>query len=133
MHEYIVFFIILAFILAVVVFNKYFFWWVKGCFAAYYLVVAYLFITVRNRIGKEFEGVTPVPDAYWSKNSGWVDTITNYLLIPLIGIVAFLYFKWFTKAPTKMAKMVILLSMIPSALLFFICIFLLSFGYGYSP
>ena len=118
MHQYIVFFIILAFILVVLVFNKYFFWWVKGFFATYYLVVAYLFVTVRNRIKKEFEGVRPVPEAYWSENSGWVDTITNYLFIPLIGIAIFLYFKWFTKAQTKMSKVFILLSFIPSAILF---------------
>ncbi|MCM3653547.1 hypothetical protein [Metabacillus litoralis] len=133
MQQYIGFFVILAFIIIIVVFNKYFFWWVKSILVAYYLVVSYFFITVKNRIDKEFEGVLPVPDAYWDKNSGWVDTITNYLFLPLIGIIIFIYFKWFTKARTKMSKIFILMSFIPSATLFIFFSFLFSFGYGYSP
>ncbi|SEN55363.1 hypothetical protein SAMN05192533_11516 [Mesobacillus persicus] len=133
MQQYTGFFITLAIILIIVLFNKYLFWWVKGIIVAYYLVVSYYFITVKNRIDKEYEDILPVPDAYWDKNTGWVDTITNYLFLPLIAIVIFIYFKWFTKAQTKVARILILVSIIPATILLVFFSFLFSFGYGYRP
>ena len=133
MQQYTGFFIILMFILCFVAFNKYLFRWWKRLIVAYYLVVSYFFISVKNRIDKEFEGILPVPDAYWDKNSRWVDTITYYLFLPLIGIIIYIYFKWFTKAQTKMDKVYILLSLIPTVILFIVFSFLFNFGYGYRP
>jgi hypothetical protein len=133
MQQYIGFFVILALIFIIVLFNKYLFWWVKGIIVAYYLVVAYLFITVKNRIDKEYEDVLPVPEAYWDQNSGWVDTIMGYLFWPLVGILVFIYIKWFRKVHTKLAKVLILVSIIPAASLFIFFSFMFSFSYGYRP
>jgi len=133
MQQYIGFFVILALIFIIVLFNKYLFWWVKGILVAYYLVVAYLFITVKNTIDKEFEDVLPVPDAYWDQNSGWVSTMTGYLFWPLVGILVFIYIKWFLMVRTKLAKVLILVSIIPAAILFLFFSFMFSFTYGYRP
>ncbi|WP_404321508.1 hypothetical protein LG298_13685 [Cytobacillus firmus] len=105
----------------------------KSVIVAYYIVVSYYFITVKNRIDKEFEGISPVPDAYWDQNSGWVDTIANYLFLPLAAILIIIYFKWFTKTKSKKAKILILISLIPSSFLFMFFLFLFSFAYGYRP
>ncbi|RXT07066.1 hypothetical protein [Ammoniphilus sp. CFH 90114] len=94
LQQYTGLFITLSFIFIVVVFNRYLFWWVKGIIVAYYSMVSYIFITVKNRIDNEFENIRPVPEIYWDKNSGWVDTITNYIFFPFIGILIFIYFKW---------------------------------------
>ncbi|MBG9588418.1 hypothetical protein ABE26_15545 [Cytobacillus firmus] len=123
----------LLLIFIIVVFSKYIAWWVKSVIVAYYIVVSYYFITVKNRIDKEFEGISPVPDAYWDQNSGWVDTIANYLFLPLAAILIFIYFNWFTKTHSKKAKIFILISLIPSSLLFMFFLILFSFAYGYRP
>jgi Ca2+/Na+ antiporter len=133
MQQYIGFFILLALIFIIVLFNKSLLWWVKGIIIAYYLVVAYRFITVKNRIDKEFEDVLPVPEAYWDQNSGWVSTITGYLFWPLVGILVFIYIKWFLKVRSKLAKVLILVSIIPAAILFLFFSFMFSFTYGYRP
>ncbi|MBM7692209.1 membrane protein implicated in regulation of membrane protease activity [Peribacillus deserti] len=133
MQQYTGFFVTLALIFIIVFFNKYLFWWVKSIIAAYYLVVSYFFIKVKNKINKEYEDVLPVPDKYWDKNSEWVDTITRYLFLPLVGILIFIYYKWFNSVHSKMAKILILLSLIPTAILFLIFSFFFSFAYGYRP
>jgi hypothetical protein len=133
MEQYTGFFVTLMLIFIIVVFSKYIVWWVKGVIVAYYSVVSYYFITVKNRIDKEFEGISPVPDTYWDQNSGWVDTITNYLFLPLAAILVFIYVKWFTKTQSRKAKILILISLIPSALLFMFFLILFSFAYGYRP
>ncbi|MBG9811096.1 hypothetical protein ABD68_05500 [Bacillus endophyticus] len=133
MQQYTGFFITLALIFIIVIANKYLFWWVKGLIIIYYLLVSYFFIIVKNRIDQQYKDILPVPDAYWIRNSEWVDRITNYLFLPLMGILIFIYFKWFTKARTKRAKLFIVLCFIPSAMLFIIFSFLFSFSYGYSP
>lgn len=133
MQQYTGFFIMLAFIFIIVIFNKYIFWWIKGIIIGYYLLVSYNFITVKNRIDNEYEAILPVPEVYWDKNSGWVGTITNYLFLPLIGIIIFIYFKWITKARTKTTKIFIILSLIPTITIFILFSFFFSFGYGYRP
>ncbi|WP_373869399.1 hypothetical protein [Fictibacillus barbaricus] len=40
---------------------------------------------------------------------------------------------WFTNARTNVARIFILLSLIPSAILFIFFSFFFSFGYGYRP
>ncbi|MGM0904441.1 MAG: hypothetical protein ACQEXB_25500 [Bacillota bacterium] len=133
MQQYTGFFVTLALIFIIVLFNKYLFWWVKGIIVAYYLVVAYIFITVKNRIDKEFEDVRPVPEAYWDENSGWVDTIMSYLFLPLVGILIFIYIKWFRKVKTNWARVLILVSILPVAILVIFFSFMFSFSYGYRP
>lgn len=133
MQQYTGFFITLALIFIIVISNKYLFWWVRSLIIIYYLLISYFFITVKNRIDQEYKDILPVPDAYWIRNSEWVDRITNYLFLPLMGILIFIYFKWFTKVQTKRAKLFIVLYFIPSAMLFIIFSFLFSFSYGYSP
>jgi hypothetical protein len=133
MEQYTGFFIILLLMFIIVVFSKYIVWWVKCVIAAYYIVVSYYFITVKNKIDKEYEGILPVPDAYWDQNSEWVDTIANYLFLPFAAILIFIYFKWFTKIHSRKAKILILISLIPSALLFMFFLILFSFAYGYRP
>jgi hypothetical protein len=133
MQQYTGFFITLAIIFMIVLFNKYLFWWVKGIIVGYYLVVAYRFITVKNTIDKEFENVRPVPEAYWDQNSGWVSTITGYLFWPLVGILVFIYIKWFLRVRTKLAKILVLVSIIPAIILLVFFSFMFSFSYGYRP
>ncbi|MGY6211139.1 hypothetical protein ACXEO8_14220 [Cytobacillus firmus] len=133
MEQYTGFFITLLLIFIIVIFSKYIVWWVKSVIVAYYIVVSYYFITVKNRIEKEFEGISPVPDAYWDQNSGWVDTIGNYLFLPFAAILIFIYFRWFTKTHSRKARILILISLIPSALLFMFFLILFSFAYGYRP
>ncbi|TKD72260.1 hypothetical protein [Pseudalkalibacillus hwajinpoensis] len=133
MQQYTGFYITLALIFILVFFNKYLLSWVKGIIVTYYMVVSYLFITIKNNIDRKYKDVLPVPDAYWDKNTGWVDTISNFLFLPLIFIILFVYINWFIEARTKMAKTLIILSLIPSAILFILITFLFSFGYGYRP
>ncbi|MBY0099576.1 hypothetical protein [Mesobacillus maritimus] len=133
MQQYTGFFVTLAIIFMIVLFNKYLYWWVKGIIVGYYLVVAYRFITVKNTIDKEYEDVLPVPEAYWDQNSGWVSTITGYLFWPLVGILVFIYIKWFLRARTKLAKILVLVSIIPAITLFVFFSFMFSFSYGYRP
>ncbi|MBT2690129.1 hypothetical protein J7I93_18330 [Bacillus sp. ISL-47] len=133
MEQYKGFFITLALILIIVLFNKYLNWWVKGIITAYYLVVSYIFISVKDKIDKQYENIRPVPEAYWDKNTDWVYTIANYLFLPFIGILLFIYFKWFTKAQSRKAKVLIAISSIPAAFLVIFFSFLFSFGYGYRP
>ncbi|RKL65387.1 hypothetical protein CR203_20785 [Salipaludibacillus neizhouensis] len=133
MAQYTGFVITLGFIFIIVIFNKYMFWWGKSVIITYYLVVSYFFITVKNRIDEKYEDILPVPEEYWDQNTGWVGTITNYLFLPLIGIIVFIYFRWFTKARTKKGKVLILLSVIPATVVYVLFSFLFSFVYGYRP
>ena len=133
MQQYTFFYIMIAFIFIIVIFNKYLPWWGKGLIVAYYSVVSYLFVTGKNRIDQEYESVLPVPEEYWEKNTGWVVTMSDYLFWPLIGILLYIYIRWFINVETKMAKIFILLSLIPAALLFVFFLFYFNFGYGYRP
>lgn len=133
MIEYKGLFIVLTLIFTVVLFNKFMFWWAKTIILIYYSVVSCFFITVKNKIDNEYKDVLPVPDAYWDRNSGWVDTVTGLLFWPLIGILIFIYIKWFMDVQTKLAKTLILLSIIPAALLLVVFSFFFALVYGYRP
>ncbi|MFJ8068295.1 hypothetical protein ACIQZD_04970 [Peribacillus sp. NPDC096447] len=75
MELYIELFVFLALIFLIVISNRFLPWLVKAS-----IVVSYIFITTKNKIDKPYENITPVPDAYWDKNSAWVDTMTDYYL-----------------------------------------------------
>ena len=123
----------LAILLLIVVFNKFLFWWAKAIIVAYYSVISYIFITIKNKIDEQYENVLPVPDAYWDKNSGWVDTMLNYYFFPSAIILLFIYYKWFRSVQSKTAKGLILASLIPSTAIFLFFTFLFGFGYWYRP
>ncbi|MGG4268076.1 hypothetical protein [Peribacillus simplex] len=65
MELYIELFIFLAIIFLIVITNRFLPWWVKVAIAVYYSVISYLFITTKNKIDKQYENITSVPDAYW--------------------------------------------------------------------
>ncbi|RDI37242.1 hypothetical protein [Falsibacillus pallidus] len=133
MQQYTGFFIMLALILIVIILNRYLYIWAKAVIVAYYAVVSYVFITVKNKIDTQYENVLPVPDAYWDKNSGWVDKIADFLFWPLLGILLFIYYKWFTSVYSKRAKILVLLSLIPVGAIFLFLTFMFVFAYGYRP
>ncbi|WP_433747551.1 hypothetical protein [Falsibacillus pallidus] len=133
MHHYTGFFIMLALILIVIILNRYLYIWVKAVIVAYYAVVSYVFITVKNKIDHHYEDIRPVPTAYWDKNSGWVDKITGFLFWPLLGILLFIYFKWFMSVQSRKEKLLVLLSLIPVGAIFLFLTFIFNFAYGYRP
>lgn len=133
MELYIELFIFLAILFLIVFSYRFLPWWVKAAIAVYYSVISYLFITTKNKIDKQYENITPVPDAYWDKNSAWVDTMTGYYLWSFLIILLFIYFKWFTSVKSKEAKGWVIVSFIPSLALFLLFIFIFSFSYGYRP
>lgn len=133
MQQYTGFFILLALILIIVIFNRSFRWWIKTTIITYYFVLSYIFISTKNKIDKQFENILPVPDEYWDKNSEWVSTISGFLFWPLALILIFLYFKWFTEANTRIAKVLVFTSIIPAAAIFLFFVFLFGFSYGYRP
>ncbi|MFD6441666.1 hypothetical protein ACFWDG_18075 [Peribacillus sp. NPDC060186] len=131
MGEYTGLFVMLAIIFIIVISNRFLFWWVKSTIVAYYSVVSYVFITISNKINEEYE--TPLPDAYWDKNSAWVDTIAGYFFWPLVVILLFIYFKWYTDKQRKTDKGVVVLSFIASTAIFLFFTFMFVFAYGYRP
>ncbi|HSP21260.1 MAG TPA: hypothetical protein VLQ20_02920 [Planococcus sp. (in: firmicutes)] len=132
MESYLLF-IMVGVILIIVMASPYFNWQAKSLVVIYYAIVTFLFIGITRRINTKYEGVIPVPDAYWDENSAWAYTASNLLLIPFIGILIFIYYKWFANSKTLWAKILIALSMIPAAFLVFIFYFFFNFGYGYRP
>ncbi|RNF39369.1 hypothetical protein [Planococcus salinus] len=133
MQPYTFFYVMIALIFTIVIFNKYLPWWGKSLILAYYVGVSYFFITEKNRIDGEYEDVLPVPEEYWEKNTGWVVTISDFLFWPLLGILLFIYIRWFISVQTRTAKTFVLLSLIPAAFLFLFFLFFFNFVYGYRP
>ncbi|MGG0287768.1 hypothetical protein ABEY41_22205 [Peribacillus butanolivorans] len=123
----------LAIIFLIVISNRFLFWWIKATIVAYYSVISYIFITTKNKIDRQYENITPVPEAYWDKNSGWVDTMSGYYFWPLIIILLFIYYKWFTGVKSKTAKGWVIISFIPSTFIFLFFTFMFVFAYGYRP
>jgi len=107
---YIELFVFLAIIFLIVISNRFLPWLVKAGIVVYYSFISYIFITTKNKIDKQYENITPVPDAYWDKNSAWVDTMTGYYLWSFLIILLFIYFKWFTSVKSKEAKGWVLVS-----------------------
>jgi uncharacterized membrane protein len=130
---YIGLFVLLAIIFLIVISNKFLFWWIKATIVAYYSVISYIFITTKNKIDRQYENILPVPDAYWDKNSGWVETMLGYYFWPLAVILLFIYYKWYRSVQSKTAKGLVVVSLIPSTAIFLFITFLFGFGYGYSP
>lgn len=124
---------VLAIIFILIILNRHFVWWIKAILIAYYSVLSYIFIKTKNKIDKQYENILPVPDAYWDKNSGWVDTMSGFYLWPLLAILLFLYYKWFRGAKSSKAKVLIAASLVPAAVIFLFFMFVFAFGYGYRP
>ncbi|MFD6442580.1 hypothetical protein ACFWDG_23000, partial [Peribacillus sp. NPDC060186] len=101
--------------------------------AAYYSVISYIFITTKNKIDRQYENILPVPDAYWDKNSGWVNTMVGYYFWPLAVILLFIYYKWYRSVQSRTAKGWIVVSFIPATAIFLIITFFFGFGYEYRP
>lgn len=133
LETYMGLFVVLVIILLIIIFNKYLFWWIKAAIVAYYSVIFYIFITTKNKIDRQYENILPVPDAYWDKNSGWVDSMVGYFFWPMIAILLFIYYKWFTGVKTKKAKLLVVISLIPSAIIIIFLAFMFVFSYGYRP
>lgn len=133
MGEYTGVYYTLAIIFLVVISNRFIFWWIKATIVAYYTVITYIFITTKNKIDKQYENILPVPDAYWDKNSGWVDTMASYYFWPLVVILLFIYFKWYTSRQSRIAKGWVVVSFIPSTFIFLFFTFMFVFAYGYRP
>ncbi|WP_342604181.1 hypothetical protein [Peribacillus sp. FSL E2-0159] len=121
----------LGIIFIIVISNKFLFWWVKSAIVAYYSIISYVFISIKNKIDEEYD--PPLLDAYWDKNSAWVDTIAGYFFWPLVVIFLFLYFKWYTDRQRKSDKGVVVLSFIASTAVFLFFTFMFVFSYGYRP
>ena len=133
MEEYKFLFGLILVISLIVVFNRSFPWWIKFIIVMYYSIISYVFVSKKIEIDKEYEDILPVPEVYWDLNSGWVDTMIGYFFWPLAIILLYMYFKWFTKAPTKVAKGLIIASLLPVSMMFVFVMFLFGFGYGYRP
>ncbi|MFJ8264283.1 hypothetical protein ACIQ4I_20465 [Rummeliibacillus sp. NPDC094406] len=133
MQQYFGLFVMLAIIFIVVIFNKVLFSWFKATIIVYYSIISYVFITIKNKIDRQYENITPVPDVYWDKNSGWVDSMAGYFFWPLLIILLFIYYKWFIRVQSKTAKLLVLLSLIPTATIFLFFAFMFVFAYGYRP
>ena len=131
--EYTSLFIMLAIIFLIVMTNRFLFWWIKATIVAYYSVISYIFIKTKNKIDRQYENILPVPDMYWDKNSGWVDTMAGYYFWPLAVILLFIYYKWYRSVQSKTAKGLVVVSFIPSTAIFLFITFLFGFGYGYRP
>ncbi|MGE7768733.1 hypothetical protein [Peribacillus sp. NPDC096540] len=131
MGEYTNFFIMLGITFIIVISNKFLFWWIKAAIVAYYSIISFIFISTKNKIDKEYE--IPLPDAYWDKNSDWVDTIAGYYFWPLVVIFLFLFFKWYTSNQRKTDKGVVVLSFIASTAIFLFFTFMFVSSYGLRP
>ena len=132
MESYLIFIIIGA-IFIIVMTSPYFNWQAKSLVVIYYAFVKFLFIGNTRRINAKYDGIIPVPDAYWDENSAWAFTASNLLLVPFIGILIFIYYQWFAHIQTLWAKILIAISLLPAALLVFIFYFFFNLEYGYRP
>lgn len=133
MGQYTGLYVLLGIIFILVTFNRNFFWWVKVTIVVYYSIISYIFITIKNKIDKEYENITPVPDSYWDENSGWVYTMIDYYFWPLSLLLLFMYYKWFKSVQGKTTRLLVLLSMVPAAVVFLFFMFIFGFSYGYRP
>ena len=126
-------FILVGIILIIVTASPYFRWWGKSLVVIYYGSLSFLFIGMTRRINEKYSGIVPVPDAYWDENSQWAWTASNLMLLPFIGILIYIYAKWFLNARTLTAKILIVSSLLPAGMLVFFFYFIFNFGYGYRP
>ena len=133
MDNYTWFFIVIGIIVLIVMINPYFSWWGKSLAVTYYGIMSFLFIGITNRINEKYSGIIPVPDTYWDENSQWANTASHLLFLPFIGILIFIYFNWFANAQTLLSKILIAISLLPTAVLVFFFYFIVDFGYGYRP
>lgn len=127
------FFIVVGIILIIVMTSPYVNWWGKSLVVVYYGIMSFLFIGKTRSINEKYNGIVPVPDAYWDENSQWAWTASNLMLLPFIGLLFYLYVNWFLDARTLTARILIGMSLLPTAMLVFICYFIFNFGYGYRP
>lgn len=125
--------IIAGTIVIIVMANPYFNWWTRSLAVIYYGFLTFLFIANTNRINEKYSGIAPVPEAYWDDNSQWAWTASNLFLLPFIGILFYIYYQWFTNSGTITAKVLIAISLVPTAALVFFFYFIFNFGYGYRP
>lgn len=126
-------FIIVGTIILIVTATHYFTWWAKSLAVIYYGGLTFLFIINTNRINQKYSGIIPVPEAYWDENSEWASTASHLFLLPFIGILFYLYYRWFTNAQTITAIIFLTISLLPAAALVFLFYFIIDFGYGYRP
>ena len=133
MEEYKFLFGLILVISLIVLFNRFVPWWVKIMIVTYYISISYIFVSKKMEIDQKYENILPVPEAYWDSNSGWVDTMFGYFFWPLGFILLFLYYKWFRKVSSKVAKGLIVASLFPVSMMFIFVMFLFGFGYGYRP
>lgn len=123
--------ITIGLMLIVVLSNRFLPLWLKALLGPYFIIVAAVFINGLNRINEKYS--TPLPEAYWDENSAWVYMMSNFLFVPFVGVLVFIYIKWVMKVRTKGAKALVLLSLIPAALIVLFFYFMFNFAYGYRP
>lgn len=132
MQEYILLAILLVLFLAVILSTRYLNKPIKSLFIIYYLVLGALFVIVKERIDKAYEGAT-TPNVNWIVNNEWVADIRHLLFVPMIGLSIFLLYKGYKdpKGPWKRSN--ILGVTIPLAALLAVLYFLFTYTYGYHP
>jgi len=130
LEQYIGLYFDLTIIMLIVIFNKALFRWVKFLVEAYYLVVSYIFITVKNKVDKQYDGIIPTPNEYWHRNSEWVNTISLFLYIPILFILIFIHYRLLKKAPDKKTKQSVLIRLFFSIVFFLFLSYMFDVAYG---
>ncbi|MDF2681511.1 MAG: hypothetical protein K0R47_2701 [Brevibacillus sp.] len=105
--------------------------WLKMIITIYYIVLSFVFIMRKEEIYRQFHTI-PVPNAFWDANSDWVASLIGFYFLPFLLILLFNYYRWFTQASGIAKKVGIVLSLIPSGVVFF-CLLVIFSMYGYRP
>lgn len=105
--------------------------WLKMIITIYYIVLSFVFIMRKEEIYRQFHKI-PVPNTFWEANSDWVASLIGFYFLPFLLILLFNYYQWFTQTSGTAKKVGIVLSLIPSGVVFF-CLLVIFSMYGYRP
>lgn len=105
--------------------------WVKAATFCYYVVLSFIFIKRKEEIYQTYH-MLPVPTSFWDKNTEWVQTNIGFFFWPFLLLLIFIYTRLFIKRTGTKQRVWLVVSMLPTALLFCCLMFIFSM-YGYRP
>ncbi|MED4584406.1 hypothetical protein [Brevibacillus choshinensis] len=129
--EYMALWFLLGIIFMITWTTKGFRLWLKMIITIYYLVLSFVFIMRKEEIYRQFHTI-PVPNTFWDANSDWVSSLIGFYFLPFLLILLFTYYRWFAQTSGTAKKVGIVLSLIPSGVVFF-CLLVIFSMYGYRP
>jgi Ca2+/Na+ antiporter len=138
-----IFYFFIAFLVVLLILNKYIKWWIKSLFVVYYVILIYLFSKGYKKINHDYDlyrskneynyhdpADVAALEKFWDVRSNYVGSFEAYLHLPVLALLLYSYYKWIKYSKNKKQRILISLSMIPVGIIYFLlAVFIGMLGY----